>query len=388
VARNIGYRVDIDKWNRETQRCKDDTVHGINKVPASVINREIQRFETIAKETFAHFEQPDKALSVAEFRTEYDKRLYDNRPGTETLFDVYANFIRKTGELNSWGPGIVRRHENVRRHLQNYNPGLTFDDLSEDTLFAFIGYMQSRHGEAEQDMRSTTVAKRVEQIREFLRWAKKNGYYKGRLHETFHPKLKGVDGNIPSIIHLSWDELMRLYAFEFQQKNLNRAKDVFCFMCFTSLRYSDVARLTYANVSEDSIRVIMKGADTDDLKIDLNEYSRAILEKYRKEKLPYNNALPVFASGMIDRYLKIIGEAVGFYQSVRVVYSVGTKKYEEVKPKYELLTADCARRTFVVNSRILGIPAKTVISWTGRDEYEAMRPYIKAVEEKPLKVET
>jgi site-specific recombinase XerD len=380
VARNIGYRVDVDKWNRETRRCKDDTVHGINKVPASVINREIQRFETVAEEIFAHFEQSDKSPSVAEFRTEYDRRLYDDKPEKETLFDVYANFIRKTGALNSWSQETVRRHENVKIHLQNYNPGLTFNDLSEDTLFSFMGYMQSRHGDAEQDMRSTTVAKNVEQIREFLRWAKKNGYYEGRLHETFHPKLKGTDGNVPSIIYLSWDELMRLYAFKFQRTHLNRVKDVFCFMCFTSLRYSDVARLTHANVSEDSIRVIMKGA-VNDLKIDLNEYSRAILEKYRKVKLPYNNALPVFASGMIDKYLKTIGEAVGFYQSVRVVYSVDTKRYEEVKPKYELLTADCARRTFVVNSRILGIPAQTVISWTGYDEYETMRPYIQAVEE-------
>jgi integrase len=386
VARNVGYRINIDKWSWETQRCKVNTTHGKKKVPASIINREIQRFEGIAEETFTHFEQSNKSPSAAEFRAEFDKRLYGNKLGQDTLFDVYAVFIKKTGELNSWSTRTMLRHESVRRHLQNHNPGLTFGDLSEDTLFAFMRYMQSkesmqlRYSGAEQGMKNTTIAKNVEQIREFLRWAKKNGHYNGDLHETFHPKFKGTDGSANEVIHLSWNELMRLYAFEFKQKHLSRVRDVFCFMCFTSLRYSDVAKLTREDVKEDHIRVVTKKT-VNGLRIDLNKYSRAILEKYKDEKLPYNNALPVIANINMNKYLKTMGEAVGFNESIRIVYFIGAKRYEEVKPKYELLTTHCGRRTFVVNSLLLGIPAEVVMSWTGHSDYDAMRPYIKIVDE-------
>lgn len=46
VAFNVGFRVDINKWSLETQRCKNNTTHGKKKIQASVINREINLYET------------------------------------------------------------------------------------------------------------------------------------------------------------------------------------------------------------------------------------------------------------------------------------------------------------------------------------------------------
>lgn len=42
VAFNVGYRVDIDKWSKDTQRCKINTTHGKKKVSASIINRKFK----------------------------------------------------------------------------------------------------------------------------------------------------------------------------------------------------------------------------------------------------------------------------------------------------------------------------------------------------------
>jgi hypothetical protein len=41
---SFGFRVDIDKWSGDTQRCKTNTTHGKKKIPANVINREIERY--------------------------------------------------------------------------------------------------------------------------------------------------------------------------------------------------------------------------------------------------------------------------------------------------------------------------------------------------------
>ena len=50
VAFNIGYRIEIEieieKWSKDTQRCKINTSHGKKKIPASIINRKINDYNT------------------------------------------------------------------------------------------------------------------------------------------------------------------------------------------------------------------------------------------------------------------------------------------------------------------------------------------------------
>ena len=45
------------------------------------------------------------------------------------------------------------------------------------------------------------------------------------------------------------------YKFDDDEKNLELARDMFCFMAFTSLRYSDLENLKKANVFDDHIEV-------------------------------------------------------------------------------------------------------------------------------------
>lgn len=46
VAFNIGYRIEIEKCSKDTQRCKINTSHGKKKIPASIINRKINDYNT------------------------------------------------------------------------------------------------------------------------------------------------------------------------------------------------------------------------------------------------------------------------------------------------------------------------------------------------------
>jgi len=56
VAFNLGYRVEIDKWSLETQRCKTNTTHGDKKISASIINKKIKQFESVCEKVFRKFE--------------------------------------------------------------------------------------------------------------------------------------------------------------------------------------------------------------------------------------------------------------------------------------------------------------------------------------------
>jgi integrase len=385
VSFNVGYRVDVDKWSVDTQRCKNNTTHGKSKVPANVINREIQRFENTAQEVFAYFERIKETPDMSRFRAKFNDaigRKKENR--ALSFFEVFDEYVGTAGVFGSWAETTSYKYAALRAHLKNYGKKFSLETLSEEILIGFVRYLQSsdamqlRHKKSELGMRNTTVKKNVTLLKSFLRWAHKKKFYDGDLHETFSPKFKGLD--VKEVIHLSWSELIRLYNFEFKNKDIERTRDVFCFLCFTSLRYSDAAKLRRSDVRENHLHVVTKKT-VEGLNIELNKYSRAILEKYKNEQFPDDKALPVLPNKKMNEYVKAMAEEAGFDEKIRIVYFVGSERYEEVHPKYELITTHCGRRTFIVNALYLGIPAEVVMKWTGHSDYDAMKPYIKIVDE-------
>lgn len=396
---NVGYRVDIDKWIKDAQRCKAGTSHGKKKISAAEINSEIQRLEDLAETVFKTFEIDGVNPNPDEFRIEFN-----NANGKQTgfvpkdklnFFGLYDEFTRTMGLQNEWTPATFTKFASIRSHLYAYNPNLSLANLSENDLQGFVNYLRTikipkspikEGGKVKKQyqigLRNTTIAKNLAFVRWFLRWAYGRGYYDGKLHTTWKPKFKGIDGNQKEIIHLSWSELIGLYNFEVSKTKqyLERVRDVFCFQCFTSLRYSDVAKLSRSDVRDTFITVVTQKT-SDGLKIELNKYSRAILDKYSAFDFPGEKVLPVISNVKMNEYLKELGELAGINEKQRIVYFMGNKRIEEVHPKFELLTTHCGRRTFIVNALYLGIPAEVVMKWSGHSDYKAMKPYIKIVDE-------
>lgn len=161
--------------------------------------------------------------------------------------------------------------------------------------------------------------------------------------------------------------------------HLQRIRDVFLFTCFTGLRYSDVAKLTWQDIKNNTIEIVTQKT-ADGIRIELNKFSQAILDKYttanKKGKI-----FSVISNQKMNEYLKELGQLCGLNEPQRVVYFKGKDRIEEVYPKWQLLTTHCGRRTFVVNALRLGIPSEVIIRWTGHSDYKAMKPYVKIVDE-------
>ncbi len=52
------------------------------------------------------------------------------------------------------------------------------------------------------------------------------------------------------VIFLTMEELLHLYSFEFDNKRLSKARDMYCFGCFTGLRISDINQLRHDHISD------------------------------------------------------------------------------------------------------------------------------------------
>lgn len=187
------------------------------------------------------------------------------------------------------------------------------------------------------------------------------------------------------VVYLTWEELHHFLNFKFppNKPSLAPVRDVFCFCCFTGLRYSDVARLKKSDVKRDAstpyISIVTKKT-SDRLHIELNGYALSILNLYKNVGLPNDKALPVLSNVKMNEHLHEAAEVAEINEPVRVVSYSGSQRIEAVVPKHAVLTTHCGRRTFIVNALRLGIPADVIMEWTGHSNYAAMKPYIKIVD--------
>lgn len=378
----LGYSIEPEKWDAINEKV----VFGAkNKYGQSSgeINKAVLSAVTTIDDIFTRYELIEKRPpSPKELKQAFDEFIGRNNPKREAkqskmgFYDHYTEFTQVMGNQNNWTTSTYTKFKTLRKHLFEYDRNLSFGDLSEETLHRFVSSLHKK------GLRNTTIAKNLDLLRWFLRWAYNKDYYQGKLHETFKPKLKGTDGNAKTVIYLSWEELVALFNFEFpkNQPALPAIRDVFCFCCFTGLRYSDVAKLKRSDVRADYISVVTQKT-VDGLIIELNDYSREILAKYENIELPGGKALPTISNQKMNEHLKVMGQLAGIEEPQRIVYFKGSERHEEVLPKWAVLTTHCGRRTFIVNALRLGVPAEVIMKWTGHSDFKAMRPYVKIVDE-------
>ena len=316
---NVGYKVNIDKWSKDTQRCKNGTSHGEDKVMASVINHEINKYEEAVESVFDEFEKEERIPTKEELRElvlEKVRRIVisDDQPEEKATFiDIFNQFTNEMGIQNAWTVSTYKKFNTVKNHLLTFDPDMDFDKLDENGLTNYMIYLRD-----DLKLRNSTIKKQLEFLKWFLRWSTAKGYMTNHDFLTFSPKLKDTGKRV---VFLEWDELMKIYNFVFpdNKKYLERVRDVFCFCCFTSLRYSDVANLRWHNVYEGYIEITtVKTADS--LKIELNDYSSAILHKYEDAVLPDDRVLPVISNQRMNLYLKEMAYVCGIDTPVSNTY--------------------------------------------------------------------
>lgn len=374
-----GFVIDIEDWDTESQMAKPGTPQSdeINRTIGTwrvTISEIMSRYELIEKRTPARGEVKDLFNDMIGRKTPVQEAIGDG-VGME-FFPAFDRFTETMGKKNEWTHETYVKFAAIKRHLQVFDPLLSFYTLSESKLQKYVDYL------TKAGMRNTTIAKNLSFVRWFLRWCFTSGIYDGHLHDTFKPKFKGVSVDSKEIIYLTQEELAKLQDFQFNdtQKALERVRDVFVFCCFTGLRYSDAFKLRRSDVKSDHLTVITKKT-VDALRIELNKHSRAILDKYADITFPGDRALPVISNEKMNQHLKDLGKLCGLEEPTRIVYFVGKTRHDEVFPKWQLLTTHVARRTFVVMALQLGIPAEVIMRWTGHSRYEAMKPYIAIVDD-------
>ena len=371
-----GYRIDTAKWDADKQKVKNGCTNKL-KQSASEINTDLLRQYTEIQNVFKEYEVQDILPTVKQIKDAFNARMRKQsaevkEAGTEdptiSFWEAFGLFVKECRLQNNWAESTSKKFATVKNHLNEFNAALSFDIFTEEGMKDYVDFLRKK------DMRNSSVSKQIAFLKWFLRWCTKKGYCHNTAYEDFNPKLKSAP---KIIIFLTNDELNKLKTVEIphNKQYLERVRDVFLFCCFSGLRYSDVYNLKRSDVKPAHIEITtVKTADS--LIIELNNHSKAILEKYKDIHFEDHKALPVISNQKMNVYLKELGELAGINDPVRETFYKGSKRIDIVTPKYALLGTHAGRRTFICNALALGIPAQVVMKWTGHSDYKAMRPYI------------
>lgn len=379
VGFSVGYTIDPLKWDGDKQLVKSNTTHKIGGkiVYAREINNAIRSFLVCIEEVFAKYDLHSKTPTTTDLKELVNEKLGRikqetvNEDKVKTLKDIFSEFLLLRPQEGNWGDKIHEKYDQMWTQLSSCDSNITLETLDQLKVQELVGWY------IKNDYCNRTIQKQIRILKSFLRWVSRHGYTINSGVLEFKLRLKVIPR---TVTFLKYKELMHFFHYEFpkEKEYLSKARDMFCFMAFTSLRYSDLAALKPVNLVDGCLDFCTEKTD-DKLHIALNEHAQQIIEKYSWYK--GDTIFPVPSNQKLNDYLKEAAKLAGLDREISQVYFKGNTRHEDTYKFWEQISCHDARRTFVCCSLALGIPASVVMSCTGHSDYATMKPYIEVADE-------
>lgn len=383
---SVGYHVDkTDSRGRPSwdgTRCRKNTTHGKDRISAGIINKELENLEDRISKAFFYFENIDAMPSKEDLK----ERIYPENSETQkkTLLHLIDEFLLEQSTINQWSLSMLR---NCRKSLlyliEALGSDIRLDDIDDKRYAKLLNFFfNKKHSvinaddipEIKTGLSNVTINNYLNNIRRFSKWAEEKNYTSKC---TIHKQKASLKTIKKPVIFLDWSELMDIMKLDFTYlKSYDIIRDMFCFSCFTGLRYSDLLNLKWIDVFEDRIEIVTKKTH-DRLYIELNKFSKGIIDKLKKTD--HDDMSYIFPRMSLKHYNEVlvnIAKRAGINKEIEYDYLSGSERITNRFKKYECITSHTARRTFVCNALSIGIPPNVVMKWTGHKNYKSMNPYI------------
>jgi integrase len=360
---STGVKADFHGWDFEQQRVK-------SSFPGSLItNSWLETLSATADRTLVEIQSGSEKPDGERFRNVFRELKPKYSSG---FFSVFFLFLESG--LSYWSTATYRKVRTIYKHLREFDDttayGISFGNVNLDFLEKFQAFY------SEKGNSISTTLKAINILVWFMNWATENGYNVSRDYRKFYKMLEKSEELRPEPLFLKWGELIRLRDMKLDNKRKERVRDLFCFICFTGLKYSELQTLKKEDVLNGELIICKKGGKQ--RRVPLNAQAFEISSAYKDKYYLNNTAFPSMSIITMNKYLRILGDDAGLNRLVEpVTGSVG------MVPLYSRLTAGMGVHTFLANAIELGIPFEIISRFTGiRNNIPAQR--IKTVLEKEL----
>ena len=274
----------------------------------------------------------------------------------------------------------------------HYKTKLGFSDIDQQFLNKFLSYLAT-----EKRNSRNTVQKKIANLKGLIRKATKAGY---------NNKLDYQDFKVSTVktekVFLTKQELFDLYNLNLSKsERLEKVRDIFCFGCFTGLRFSDISKLEYSsiitkkNVGGGDYQAlsfnVYKTKET--LVVPLNKYALEIVSKYQrkamdsiesiskgkdeaKDLLMKRKVFPSISNQKMNDYIKEAAALANIDDHIVITRFFGKERHEESFKKYQLVSSHAARRTFAIVSLELGMRIEVLQKILGHKTIKTTMRYV------------
>lgn len=306
---------------------------------------------------------------VLEYLDKVKPRENDKEPEENMFWAHYDEYVAYMWKVNA--ENTAKKSEAAYNHTKSFCKKLkvvpSYQIITLDFLDKFIDYLLY---DKDTNLVNSSAFTVIINLRRFLSWAAESRRKYNTYSEFREFKVKNYEADT---IALSQTELNKMVEYDFSDRtHLERIRDIFCLECYTGLRFSDIATLKPENIKK---TYIQKGSikTKDLLRIPLNKFSRAVLDKY-------SNSLPVVSQQKTNDYLKEIGSILEFNEVVELRKFKGNQVILETYKKHELIGTHTGRRTFITLSLEKGMRMEVVMKIAGIKSFETMKKYNKLVD--------
>lgn len=346
-------------WNKSKQRVNKNREHEpYNR--HEEINSQLDRL-TLDLSRFLRFQD----YKTPPKNEEVKRILFAITPEKKSFNEAFDEFIESN--KNKVAVNTTKNRKTVQNFIKkfqlHYSRELQYSDISLDLFDELYDYAFDI-----RELDTNTFVSYVEKFKAFLSWSNDNDYYSGIEHKKYSIREKEKN-----IVFLTPEEFKLLYNYEFKNERLEKARDLYCFGCLTGLRFSDISTLKDIHISGDYIDKNIIKTKVDD-RIPILPQAKKILDKYKGNSY---YALPKISNQKLNDYIKECCEITGIdTPTIKVRYKRNTRE-EKVFPKYKLITAHTARKTFITLGFINGLDIKIIKSITGHKKDSTFDKYLK-----------
>ena len=365
VIIGTGVKVDMNGWNPDLQRIQS-SYPGYQS-----LNNWLESLQEIAGKTMEALEHSDNEVNPGSFRQLFQQLKPKYSSG---FFDLFFQFMESNS--SSWSNATYRKVRTLYNLLREFEDQsgyvIAFQNLNALFLEEFVTFC------SERGYKHSTTYKTVNNLVWFLNWSTDKGYNVYREYRQFYKLMDAPDDKSQMPLFLHWDELMRLKEYLTDNRRMERARDLFCFMCFAGIRFSELQNLRKEDLKADEVVVRRPGGGV--RFIPMNKYARQIHQKYENKYYLNKSAFPSMSIITMNKYLRLMGKDIGLTREVPPA-SAG----EDRLPLYRRLTAGIAVNTFIKNALEMDVPVEIISGFTGVQNDSRVRRIISDLTREEMK---
>lgn len=353
----------------------------VTKGEAANINRHLSNIKSGLMDLW----RDNKNAGRDEIKALADTLINGDRPQVEkktaSLEQFIIEYIARCEKFKLRKPGTITGYTQTLNCLTGYaakaGVELTFEAITIDFYYGFTSYLWDdlQHSD-------NTVGKHVKNLKAFMEES-----FEDDLHQsvTFKKKKFRKPGHKADNVYVTSDEVVRIYSLDLSDnQQLSKHRDLFVFNCWVGVRFGDLCTIRPEQIrqmSDGKYLQLITEKTGEDVTIPFHPLAEAIYSYY-------NNQLPKLRkdeSVVYNRHLKTICELAKINTASRHTVSVRGEIKTSFYPKFDLVSAHTARRSFATNCYKMGVNTMDIMAVTGHKTEKAFLRYICVTKEEHAK---